>query len=158
MEEIDALFEGQTNQIVMRDGSTYACGHLADLLHAETADVLATYGSDFYAGMPVVTRNKFGEGSAFYIASDPEAAFLDRFYAGLLTHYGIAPLFATPPNVEIAIRKKGDQAILFILNHNPQPVTVELNAPSYRDLLSGQMSSQRLTLAGYDVRILMVDG
>lgn len=156
VEEIDALFDDQTNQIVMRDGSgTYACGHLADLLHAETADVLATYGADFYAGMPVVTRNKFGEGSAFYIASDPEAAFLDRFYAGLLNHYNLKPLFATPPNVEITLRYKGDHTLIFILNHNPHPVTVELNAQSYHDLLSGKVISQQLTLEGYGVHILV---
>jgi beta-galactosidase len=61
VEEIDALYENQTNSIVMADGSgSYPCNHLADLLHAEGASVLATYGSDFYQGMPALTKNVAG--------------------------------------------------------------------------------------------------
>ena len=36
VEEIDALYEGQVNQIVMADGSgSYNCARLGDILHSE---------------------------------------------------------------------------------------------------------------------------
>lgn len=68
-EEIDALLPGQQNQIVMKreDGAlsgTYAFSLLCDLFHAEGAEIIAEYGSDFYKGMPAVTVNKFGNGQA----------------------------------------------------------------------------------------------
>ena len=155
-EEIDALYEGQTNSIVMSDGSgSYSCGHLADLLHAETADVLATYGSDFYAGMPVLTRNVFGAGEAYYIASDPDAAFLDDLYGNILRERELTPDFVTPEGVEIAVRHKDGKAISFVLNHNPYPVTFDLDERSFRDLLTGNSVHQLLSLEGYGVSILV---
>jgi beta-galactosidase len=158
VEEIDALYEGQTNSIVMSDGSgTYICSRLADLLHAETAEVLATYGSDFYAGMPVLTRNAFGSGSAYYLASDPEDRFLDDFYGDVISQYALTPAFAAPAGVEITTRQKDSTAIHFVLNHNAEPATLSLDKRTFRNLLNGERVSHQLSLEGYGVGILVED-
>ncbi len=152
VEEIDALYADQTNQIVLSDGS-YSCSRLADLLQTTSAQVVATYGSDFYAGMPVVTRNSFGSGSAYYLASDPDDAFLDRFYREIAQAHHLTPTLTAPAGVEVAVRHKNGQPIRFILNHNAAPVTVML-PQSMRDLLTGQTISGQLSLEGYGVAIL----
>jgi beta-galactosidase len=155
VEEIDALYEAQTNTIVMSDGSgVYPCRRLADLLHTEGAEVLATYGGDFYAGMPVVTRNRFGAGEAYYIGSDADDAFLSAFYTRIARQRGIAPALAVPEGVEIAVRSKNGSSILFVLNHNTQAVTISLGDSRYRNLLSGEDVQGELALAAYDVAIL----
>ena len=41
---------------------TYDCGILCDVIHAEGAEVVAEYGSDYYQGMPSLTVNSFGQG------------------------------------------------------------------------------------------------
>jgi beta-galactosidase len=154
VEEIDALYADQTNTIVLSDGSgSYSCSRLADLLQVDSAQVLATYGSDFYAGMPVVTRNSFGAGSAYYLASDPDDAFLDRFYGQIAQAHGLAPTLTAPEGVEVAVRHKDGRPIRFILNHNARPATVALPQPA-RDLLTGQMVTGQLALDGYGVAIL----
>jgi hypothetical protein len=57
--------DGQTNRILLVDsGGSFACRRLREIVRPETAELLATYGEDFYAGMPVVTRNRFGAGYA----------------------------------------------------------------------------------------------
>ena len=77
-EEIDALMPGQTNKVRFDAPfgdlpvGDYDCRLLCDRIHAEGADVLATYSSDFYAGEPAVTRNAFGDGFAYYLATDLE--------------------------------------------------------------------------------------
>ena len=95
-EEIDALLPGQQNQINMKQdwGSargSYPCGILCDVIHAETAEVLAEYGSDFYKGTPVLTKNVFGEGQAYYVASSPDSQFLQGFLANLCEEQGVKP-------------------------------------------------------------------
>jgi beta-galactosidase len=155
IEEIDALYPGQTNTIVMNGGDTYACGRLADLLHAEGAQVLATYGNDFYQGIPVVTKNSFGKGNAYYLASDPEDRFLDHLYGDIVTQHNIAPILNTPQGVEATARYKNGQPILFLLNHNPQAETVNLGECRFRDLLTSENLSGETGLAGYGVRILV---
>ena len=158
VEEIDALYEGESNSIVMADGSgTFTCDHLTDLLHPEGADVLATYGSDFYVGMPVLTKNQYGAGAAYYIASNPEDAFLDAFYSSVLAEKGIQPVWKAPAGVEIAVRQKEDQSFVFVLNHNAQAVDVDLGSGTFHDLLQDSATSGAFTLAPYDVRVLMTE-
>ena len=159
VEEIDALYPDQSNSIVMTDGSgSYTCNRLADLLHAESAEVLATYGSDFYAGMPVVTRNAYGSGQAYYLASDADDAFLDHLYGEIAEHHALAPLLTMPEGVEISVRKTKQQSIIFVLNHNPQAVTVDLQERRFRDLLSDETVSGSISLGAYDVKILVGNG
>jgi beta-galactosidase len=157
-EEIDALYEGQTNHIVMADGSgTYTCGRLCDIIHCEGATPLATYGDDFYAGTPVLTENSFGQGKAYYIASDPEDRFLDDFYGRLLLRHQIEPLLETPTGVEATLRETEQRRLLFVLNHNAESQQVTLpSGRRYHDLLSDTDVSDGLDLRGYDVRILEV--
>jgi beta-galactosidase len=157
IEEIDALYDNQSNRMVMVDGSaSYACSRLCEIVRAETADVLAAYGEDFYAGTPVVTRNRFGAGNAYYVASDPEDRFLDDFVARLLAEHDIrAPLEATA-GVEVAVRERDGQPLMFVLNHTAEVAHVPLAGQTgLRDLVRGMPVSGSLTLAPRDVRILV---
>jgi beta-galactosidase len=142
-EEIDALFPNQSNRIVMTGefgclAGEYKCGLLCDIVHAEGARVLATYGDDFYAGRPVVTENCFGEGKAYYIASDPEEPFLDAFLAKLCDDQGIQPALTTPAGVEATERVKDNAVFTFVLNHNAASRFVDLGPAARRELLSGE--------------------
>ncbi len=157
VEETDAIYPDQHNTMVMSngDGKTYTCDHLADLLHVTTAEVLATYGEDFYAGMPVLTRNSFGEGSAYFIASQADSVFLADFYGQLAEQFDLQPALDVPDGVEVSVRYKNDQPILFILNHNAAPVEVSLQGQGYHNLLNDATVSGSLSLKPYDVAILI---
>jgi beta-galactosidase len=155
VEEIDALYEGQYNSIMMGDGSgEFQCGHLADLLLTEGAEVLATYGSDFYQGMPAVTRHQFGKGAAYYIASEPEMAFLEKFYGQLIAGYNLDVVWNTSSGVEVTRRYKDGQAIIFILNHNSTDAAFEIGNKQYVDMLSDETIMGTIQLEPYGVRIL----
>lgn len=161
VEEIDALYKDQNNSIVMTGEhsdlgmqGSYTSQLLCDLLHVEGAEVEAVYGSEFYAGMPALTRNRYGAGEAWYIASDPDEAFLTQFLARIAVRKGIEPLLDTPRDVEVTARVKGERQFLFILNHNEQTETIQLGAEPYRELLSGQTLSGAIQLKANDVLIL----
>ncbi|ALS26275.1 beta-galactosidase [Paenibacillus sp. 32O-W] len=158
-EEIDALLPDQPNRIVMKQEigalkGSYSCGILCDLIHAEGAEVLAEYGADFYKGMPALTRNRFGKGQAYYIASSPESAFVDALLANLCEEKGVAPLADAPAGVEVTRRSKDGSSFLFLLNHNAEEATVKVGPEYTQDLLTGQAVSGVITLAGRGVSIL----
>jgi beta-galactosidase len=158
-EEIDALLPGRTNQIVMKEAwgalsGQYECGLLCDLIHAEGAEVLAEYGSDFYQGMPVVTVNSFGKGRAYYVASSPDAAFLQGFLKNLCEEKGIQPLLDAPEGVEVARRVKDGKAFLFLLNHNEGAAEVDIGSEAYKDLLAQTEVSGTVQVPGRGVVIL----
>ncbi len=159
-EEIDALFPDRRNKLVMKQpvGSlqgSYECGLLCDLIHLEGAEALAEYGEDFYQGMPVVTRNRFGQGQAWYIASSPDATFLEGLLGELCAEKGILPLVKqAPEGVEASVRTKDGRSMLFLMNHLAEDATVILHEGNYVDLLSGAQSTGSVTVAGRGVAIL----
>ncbi|AWB45475.1 beta-galactosidase [Paenibacillus sp. CAA11] len=159
-EEIDALFPDQHNRIVMKSEwgelkDSYECGILCDLIHSEGAEVLAEYGQDFYQGMPVLTVNKFGQGKAYYVASSPDKAFLQGLLANICEEKGVKPLLAVPEGVETSERVKNGTSYLFLLNHNPEPASVDIGPEARQELLSDSMVSSSVTVPGRGVLILV---
>lgn len=158
-EEIDALLPGHQNEIVLKQDwgglrGSYSCGMLCDVIHAETAEVLAEYGADYYKGTPVLTRNKFGSGQSYYVASSPDADFLQGLVANLCEEQGIEPLLSTPDGVEVAERVKNGKSFLFVLNHNAEEMTFDAGSSNQRDLLTGKDISGDVTIPPRGVMIL----
>ncbi|KAA9004727.1 beta-galactosidase [Paenibacillus spiritus] len=158
-EEIDALLPDMKNEIVMKESwnalkGSYDCGILCDLIHSEEAEVLASYGSDFYAGMPVLTVNAFGEGKAYYIASSPDADFLRAFVGNLCEEKGIAPLVTAAGEVESVQRVKDGKSFLFLLNHAASELPADIGAAERTDLLTGRAVSGQVMVPARGVMIL----
>ncbi|MCU6669014.1 beta-galactosidase [Enterobacteriaceae bacterium H4N4] len=133
-EEIDSLYDGQTNQLAITASdwnssvSAYTCKELCDLIHAETAEVLAVYQQDFYAGRPALTRNQYGKGQAYYLAARTEGEFLHDFYRTIAGQHGITACttMPLPTGVVATTRHNAGQSYLFVQNYSDQAVTLEL--------------------------------
>jgi len=161
-EEIDALYDDERVTVVAaKENDTGLCGtyearELCDLIHAESAGVLATYGSEFYAGRPAVTVNRFGKGRAYYIASRNDERFNDDFYGNLISALGLgraidAPL---PIGVTARVRTDGVHEYVFIMNFTRNRRTVDLGKREYTDMMTGKNTGETLTLDGYRSAVL----
>ena len=148
-EETDALYDDEHNGLQTPEGRVYACDALCDLIHTEGAETLAVYTEDFYAGMPCVTVNRFGKGRAYYIATCPEACYLDDFYRTVVPEAGVKPIIPELP-AGVQVTRRGDLA--FVMNFSGAPVEVSL--PKGRDLLTGETTDERATLPVNGFRIV----
>ena len=161
-EEIDALYEGEGNGVQPVPGNElglngeYTARELCDLIHVESAQVLATYESDFYAGRPALTANKFGEGLAYYIASRNDARFLDDLCGALAAQLGLLRSLEAdlPHGVSAQLRTDGQHRYVFLMNFRAAPASVELPEGVYRDLLTGKEVKTRADLEAYGVMVL----
>ena len=163
VEEYDAPKPDQTNEMVLQRPlgdlkGSFKCGLLCAIIHPEAAEVLATYGKDFYAGQPALTRHRFGEGTAWYIGSDPEPALVEGLLAHLCAERGIKPTLAAPAGVEVTQRRKDDQVLTFVLNHRDELAKLDLGDQAGRDLLTGKMRSGQVEIAGRGVTIVRRGG
>lgn len=161
-EEIDALFPHMSNSIVMNkevgklDGS-YSCRMLCDLINLEGAEALATYGSDFYAGRPVLTVNNFGLGKAYYIASDPEEKFLNDFTDLICSEQSVEGIdIEAPEGVEITRRSNEKGEYTFIINNNDHEVIINLQNKNYVELITSEEKKGEYILEGKGVNILQL--
>ncbi|MER2143723.1 MAG: beta-galactosidase trimerization domain-containing protein, partial [Eubacteriales bacterium] len=150
-----ALYDDEHNGMRTTDGRVYTCNTLCDLIHAEGAEILATYTDDFYAGMPCVTVNHYGAGRAYYIATCPDADYLDRFYGDVVPGAGIIPEVRNLP-MGVQATRRGD--IAFILNFSGTAAEVAL--PQGFDLLTGEATGgiAALPVNGYRIIRLKSEG
>ncbi|MCD7756188.1 MAG: beta-galactosidase trimerization domain-containing protein, partial [Firmicutes bacterium] len=155
VEETDALPEGGANHFLW-NGARYAAKRLCDLLHCEGARSLAVYQEDFYAGMPVVTENAFGQGKAYYVAAQSDPAFYADFLDTLCREQGIRPVMQTPDGVEAAIRVGDGKAWVFLLNHTRQAQTVTADADAM-EILTDTPIRQGQTLALEPAGVLLLE-
>ena len=158
-EEIDALFPEQSNQIVLPQAvgalrGDYRCDLLCDLIHAESAEVLAHYACDFYRGRPALTRNRFGLGQAWYVASSPSDDFLYDLMATLCAEKDIHAPLQAPQGVEVTERVKAGTRFVFVLNHRDEEVTLALEPERWLNLLSDKPCDKKLRLEAHGVAIL----
>lgn len=131
--EIDALYDGEQNTGVPVPGSeiqlehTWNCNKLCDLVKVSTAEVLATYGQDFYKGWPAFTENSYGEGKAYYICADFEQGFYDEAYSKIAENAGLKKIFSNIPNgVEVTTRHSEEYRYIFVQNFNRHSVEISL--------------------------------
>ena len=131
-------------------------GHTwSDVLHLTTASALATFRDDFLAGRAAITRNRFGQGTAYYLATELEPDFLTLILQGICDDLHIRAPLETPSGVEACVRTRGTESFLFLLNHTAKPV--ELSLKRWRnsiDLLTGRRHGKTLDLPARGVAIL----
>lgn len=130
VEEEDALPEDAANSFTYQDTS-YPATLICDLLHTESAEALCAYEKDFYAGMPALTRNRFGQGTAYYVATRSNADFYRRFIGDICQEAGIEPIIGqlteAPGLIEVTERKNQNGTFLFFLNHDTEEHEIALN-------------------------------
>lgn len=136
VEETDALPSYMKNSFSW-NGKDYDCGLICDIMHMENAQALACYDKDFYEGTPVLSKNEFGKGHAYYVATRAGQDFYADFLNKVLEEQGVEPVFKPCKGVEITIRRKEETNFLFFLNHNPQETVLIAEKPG-TDLLTGK--------------------
>lgn len=165
-EETDALYDGDVNYAVPVPGNSlnlsgeYKVKQLCDVIHAETAKVLAVYKDDYYKDMPALTVNEYGKGKAYYIAFRNNGGFETDFYGSLMDELKLKKSLnaGLPAGVTAQLRTDGSKDFVFVMNFTPEEHTVALNEPSpVKELLSGESVDGVLTLQPFGVKIIEKD-
>lgn len=159
VEETDALLPEEENRILANMETLALQGNyfgtfLCDIIHPETAEVLATYGDDFYAGTPCITHNRYGEGNAYYIATQPDSHFMDEFIGMTTAGADINPVLPTSRNVEAVQRITEKQETIVLLNYSSETGWAELNGTTYKNLLEEKEETGRILIPAGEVKVL----
>ena len=160
VEETDALAPEDKNSLVMTGelkgmADEYSCGFHCDIIHSRGAKVLASYGSDFYAGTPVMTENTYGKGKAYYIGTEPNDTFLADFVAEICKENDIKAPFEVSDAVEVTKRVNDRNETVFALNYDKENEGfIDLGEGKYIDLIKNEEVTGKTSIAPYDVRVL----
>lgn len=154
-EELDALPPERENTFTYQ-GETFTCCEYMELTHPQGAEILATYQQDFYRGMPVVTRNVYGQGRCYYIAARTGTDFLMKLYRNVAAEAMIEPVLAGLPDGFEATMRIGENGrkYRFVMNCLTKENQLTLDG-KYIDLLTDTLVSGVITLPGYGVMALV---
>ncbi len=152
---LGAVGAGEPQTVLVRgvgadDGARWHGALVAEAVFADDTEVLATFEDGPSAGRPALTRRRHGDGTAWYTATMPDAAGVDRIIADLVSAAGVRPLLEeVPEGVEVARRG----ALVTVINHGDLPV--ELTLPG-TDAETGEELG-RTRLASQQVRFCLLE-
>jgi beta-galactosidase len=156
-EEWDPYPDGMTNSIIMEDGASFECGELNEIVHVESAETLGVFGSDFYKGSAAFTCNQYGKGKAYYLATAPEARFIESLTEQWIASKLISPAMTTVKDVEVTCREREGDRYYFLLNHSDEAHTVDLGEDTYLNLVNKESLTGEISLLAKDCRVLKLN-
>ena len=115
-----------------------------DVIEPKGAEVVSTYSSEHYAGKAAITKNRYGQGTVYYVGCDLCETGMKQLISFISGQHGVT-VYDLPEGVE-RIEK---ETAVFWLNHTETEVTIKEKGIS---LLTGEAFTG--TLSGYGVEIL----
>jgi beta-galactosidase len=104
------------------------------------------------AGLPAITRNAVGDGSATYVSTELDDSGLAAVLTDVLAMAHVEPdAPGAGDGLEAVRRYAGDDSYLFLVNHSDRPRETEATGT---DILSGTSYAGRLTLGPGDMVVL----
>ena len=153
-EEIDALAPEQTNTVRFTDGTTAKCRIVCDLIHTEGAESLASYASDFYEGMPAVTRNAYGSGITYYLATDMDETGIAKVLDCAMEDGNVTAVITEPTQLEITKRTTEAATYYFVMNFRDEAAPLPASLGGKLDLLTGKQTEAGELMNKFDVKII----
>ncbi|EYR65072.1 beta-galactosidase [Actinotalea ferrariae CF5-4] len=149
-EEFHPLLPGET--VTLDSGATASLW--TEHLRTVTAKAVAHHVDGPLPGVPAITRNEHGHGTAWYVATALDATHAAELVCAVATHAGVTPMPAAGPQVEVVRRAHdGGASYLFVINHSDD--VVEVPVPGHE--LTQGVRTETLRVPPGAVRVVRED-
>lgn len=153
VEESDAVVPGHKTYVSLKD-QNYEAGLVCDLIHPETAKVLAKYANEFYQGTAAITENQYGQGKAWYVGTKLDHAGLTQLFNHIVLAADIESLVAVGNQLEVTKRiTKDGKELYFVLNMSNDERELPEKFAGYQDILTNQPAHKQMK--AWDVQVLV---
>ncbi|MBD2870938.1 beta-galactosidase [Paenibacillus arenilitoris] len=151
IDEFEVLPDHYSNGIAYK-GKEYRVKVWLDMLETKTAETVATYTEKFYAGRTAISKNRFGEGTVYYVGVMGSTELIEHLLNDIAGERGIrmAPI---PDEIYVTHRVNKEHRFTFFINVNRKPVTVKLDYPGL-DVIKGEEVTGEAEIGGLDVLII----
>jgi beta-galactosidase len=148
VEEFHPLPEGASVDLSRGSGSVWS-----EELRLEGAEAVERFTAGALAGEPAVTRHRYGQGTAWYLATRPDPATMRHLLDRVREEAGVAPVLpGLPDTVQARIRQTPGGPRYLVLNHGTEAAAVPLPTPMHDELTgTGPITSLHLDARGVAV-------
>ncbi len=133
--EVDSLYDHQSvkatevfaNKLGIR--GNFVCKELCEVIECQTAEKIIEFSEEYYEKSPVLTKNDYFDGTAYYLTSTLNIEFYTDFYKKLVQNHGINSFvpFDLPLEINATLRQNDTHKYLFLLNFSEKTITLDLN-------------------------------
>ncbi len=149
-EEFFPLRSGET--VHLDDGST--ADVWTELLHLDGAKAVASFTDGPVAGVPAITLNRRGDGTAWYMATRLDGEATHRLVKQVADDAGVKPaipMVTAPSGLEVVRRSGPAGSYLFLINHGDE--TAHVAAAGY-DLVGDREIGRSVSVRPGDVAVI----
>jgi len=107
-----------TVPVKFADGQVLQGKQWCDVLRTEGAEVLAAFNGEYFAGAPAVTRNAYGSGEVYYIATVGTQPLYDKLIADAAQRAQLPVIAGIPERVEVTTRQGDGKKVYFLFNND----------------------------------------
>lgn len=143
-------------KIEFEGGELFKCSQWCDILSPVTAETIATYSSEYFAGRAAVTRNVASNGTVYYIGTVLDDEAYRVLLGRIAVDVGLDCEPDLPEGVELAVRTSDAARLLFVMNLSKESKRITLGDRECVSALSGKrLQGGRIELQPGDVEILV---
>jgi beta-galactosidase len=147
---VDEFFPLLPGESVELDNG-WSAGAWTELLEVPGAEVLASYSMGELSGVPALTRNYLGSGSATYMATRPDDEGLLALVDDVVALAGLRPIAETESGLEVVPRVGASRSYLFAINHSDASRSLHARGT---DLLTGTAYEAPITVPARAVMVV----
>ncbi|WP_427918766.1 beta-galactosidase [Streptomyces sp. cg40] len=148
-EEYFPLTEGES--LGLSGGGTASLW--SERLRLEGAEAVLSYTEGPLADVPAVTRHAYGRGTAWYLATRPDATTLASLLACIRTEADVEPVRIAPEGVEVVRRRSPSADYLFLIDHVGKGAEVAV-AEDAVELLTSKPTNGAVVLAPGEIAVV----
>jgi Beta-galactosidase len=155
VEEFAPMQKNQVHQIMTPQGDA-DIRIWEEYIHLEGAEALAAFKNGYLAGRLAVTRHTYGQGTAYYVGTQPDNTYLKKLLGDVMEEAEVQAPLTVPEGVEVSLRRNHGSDYYFVLNHTGQQKMFVVDAV-YEDILTGRPESKMISLPAQGVKILKIN-
>ncbi len=147
IEEFAPLMSGQTTLL----SNGYEARLWTERAKSTTSEPIATYMDPALDDSVAISRNSFGNGTAWYQGTNLSNKDQTKLLTKILKASNISKTFDAPPGVEVVRRSKNDQNWIIAINHTNSAVKL---STSGTELLSGNQIAGSIKISAGEVAVI----
>jgi len=130
--EVEPVFAGSTEASVQAGELTFTSRYWQETLELQGAEAVGVFADTYRKGLPVITRNQYGKGCAYYIGTAPREEDAPAFFRWLADCTGVvsAPV-SGPYGFDLVTRESEEGKYYFVFNSLEEPLTARLDKPLF---------------------------
>lgn len=150
-EELDSLYPDQFNELSFVDGKQVRLHDLCEIPRDVHAETIGKYAHDFYEGLPCLTKNTFGRGTAWYLAAKPDQTGMNAVIEKIIAELDLPRAVDADLPEGVLANRRGDFVFLQNFSGKEQLMCIP---GKWTDLVSGSEIGASFTLSVNGVLVL----